>query len=72
MTTRFPWLVHEWVAVDELYLVGHLVADVLLHPEDSVLGQGILVHQMVQLENTGGEKVREGKASEKKIAPGFT
>ena len=60
--TRFPWLVHEWVAVDELYLVGHLVVDVPLHPEDSVLGQGILVHQIVQLENTVGERLRGGKA----------
>ena len=43
-----------------MYLVGHLEADILLHPDDRVLGQGILVHQMVQLENTVGEKVGEG------------
>ena len=31
------------------HLVGHLVADQLLHLDHGVLGQGLLVHQMVQL-----------------------
>ena len=44
--------------IGKLYLVSHLVADVLLHLDDRVLGQGILVHQMVQLEKTVTQEVQ--------------